>query len=57
MTRQLYLRIERVIMLLMVLGLIGMFQPWAIELYGWGFHLLLVSTLAFIIFSKFQPQE
>ncbi len=36
-------------------GLLGMFQPFAIELYQLGFLLLLFSTLAFIAWSHVTP--
>ena len=37
-------------------GLLGMFQPFAIELYQLGFLLLLFSTLAFIVWSHVTPR-
>ncbi|GIL13071.1 MAG: hypothetical protein DWB42_14910 [Chloroflexi bacterium] len=40
-----------------VLGLVGMFQPFAIELYQLGFLLLLFSTLAFITWSHIIPGQ
>jgi hypothetical protein len=51
MNRQLHLWFERIIVFLMLAGIVGMFQPWSIELYGIGFHMLLVGTLAFIVIS------
>lgn len=48
--------IEKIIMAGIVLGIIGMFQPWAHVGYRIGFHLLLISTLAFIVWSHIAPQ-
>ena len=48
-------RIERVIIGGIVLGVIGMFQPWIFEGYRLGFLLLLFSTLAFIVWSHITP--
>lgn len=41
----------------MILGFIGMFQPWEIDLYHVGFVLLLVSTLVFIVVSHIPTQQ
>ena len=41
----------------MVLGTIGMFQPWVLELYHYGFLLLGLSTLAFIVISHVPAAE
>jgi uncharacterized membrane protein YfhO len=56
MSRTTYRRIERGIIVGMMLGIIGMFQPFGIEAYNYGFHLLFACTLAFIVFSHLQPQ-
>jgi hypothetical protein len=50
-----YRPIERVIIAGIVLGVIGMFQPWLHILYRLGFHLLLVSTISFIVWSHIRP--
>jgi hypothetical protein len=50
-------RIEQVIVAGMVLGTIGMFQPWVLELYHYGFLLLGLSTLAFIVISHVPQVE
>ncbi len=50
-----YSRIETVIIAGIVLGVVGMFQPWAFVLFRWGFHLLLASTIAFIVWSHIRP--
>lgn len=38
-----------------VVGILGMFQPWAFGLYRLGFLLLLVCTLAYILWSHITP--
>jgi hypothetical protein len=57
MSRSLYNRIERWIVMLMLVGLVAMFQPWQRQIYNYGFHLLLASTLTFIVFTKFPPRD
>jgi len=39
-----------------VLGVIGMFQPWLFILYQVGFLVLLISTLGFILWSHVVPR-
>ena len=56
MSRRTYSRVERVIIALMLLGIVGMFQPFAIALYRYGFLLLLISTIGFIIISHIVPK-
>ncbi len=50
-SKSLYNVLERSIIAVMLLGMVGMFQPWQIDLYHYGFVILLVGTLAFIIIS------
>ena len=38
-----------------LLGIVGMFQPWAMVFYTWGFVLLLISTLTYIVVSHISP--
>ncbi len=40
-----------------VLGVVGLFQPWTYVLYGIGFHVLLVSVLGFILWSHIVPKR
>jgi len=40
-----------------VLGILGIFQPWVFALYGPSFVVLLVSTLFFILWSHVQPKR
>jgi hypothetical protein len=53
---QVYRPIERVIIAGIILGIIGMFQPWAFVLYRIGFFMLLISTLCFILWSHVKPK-
>jgi hypothetical protein len=50
-------RLEQLVVLGMVLGTIGMFQPWNLDLYQYGFALLALSTLGFIIVSHVPARE
>jgi len=49
--------VETVLIVGIVLGIIGMFQPWLIIFYKYGFIVLLVSTLGFIWWSHIKPKE
>ena len=49
--------IQSVCMSGIVLGVVGMFQPWWFAAYRIGFLLLLVSTLAHIMWSHVTPRE
>lgn len=48
--------VEQFLIAGIVLGIIGMFQPFFIVLYTYGFILLLVSTLGFIFWSHIVPR-
>jgi uncharacterized protein YacL len=39
-----------------VVGIIGMFQPWLFAAYRYGFIILLVSTLGYILWSHISPK-
>jgi|GEM_PF-1457739 len=56
MSRKTFERIERLIIALMLLGMVGMFQPLSVDLYRYGFLVLLGGTLSYIIFSRFSPR-
>jgi hypothetical protein len=56
MERKTYSRLERAIIGLMLIGMVGMFQPFLVELYRYGFLLLLFSTLLFIVISHITPR-
>jgi len=47
--------LERLTVLGMFTGTFGMFQPWEITRYEWGFALLGWSTLAFIVVLHIPP--
>jgi hypothetical protein len=40
-----------------VLGILGIFQPWVFALYSVSFVVLLISTLFFILWSHVQPKR
>jgi hypothetical protein len=54
---RIYRVIESIIIAGMVLGVIGMFQPWQHVFFKYGFMVLLVSTLSFILWSHIQPRR
>jgi hypothetical protein len=54
---KLYRPIEAILIAGIVLGVIGMFQPWAHILYRIGFHLLLFSVLGFTAWSHITPRR
>ena len=49
--------IEQILIVGIVLGVVGMFQPWLFEGYKYGFVLLLISTLCFILWSHITPKR
>jgi hypothetical protein len=49
--------VERILIAGIVLGVLGMFQPWLFEAYKYGFVLLLISTLSFILWSHITPKR
>ncbi len=53
---RIYRPLETVCILGIVLGVVGMFQPWSLAVYRYGFFLLLISTLAFILWSHVTPK-
>ena len=57
MSIRLYRTLERISIALIALGIVGMFQSVLIDLYTWGFHFLLVGTLAFIILTHIPVRE
>lgn len=52
-----YRPVERTLIAGIVLGVIGMFQPWALIFYQVGFMVLLFSTLGFILWSHIVPRR
>ena len=57
MSRKRYRLLERIFIALIALGTVGMFQSIQIDLYFWGFHLLLVGTLGFIILTHIPVRD
>jgi uncharacterized membrane protein YhaH (DUF805 family) len=53
---RLYSVVEGIIIAGIVLGVVGMFQPWKMEFYKYGFNVLLISTLSFILWSHVTPR-
>jgi hypothetical protein len=51
-----YRIVETIIIAGIVLGVLGMFQPWLMIFYKYGFLLLLVSTLALIWWGHIKPK-
>lgn len=52
---KLHQRIEIIFIAGIVLGILGMFQSWVFFAFRYGFLLLLVSTLGFILWSHITP--
>ena len=57
MAAQLHSFIERIMMGCMLFGIVGMFQPWVLNLFGYGFLLLLFGTIGFTIVSNITPRN
>ena len=56
MAPQLHTLLERITMLCMLFGIAGMFQPWILNLFGYGFLLLLFGTIGFTVISNITPR-
>lgn len=52
-----YNLVEGFILLCVLFGVIGMFQPWDIQGYNLGFHVLLFAMLAFNVWSHVTPKK
>ena len=52
-----YQTIEFIIIGGVVLGVVGMFQPWFLIGYQWGFLLLLLCFLTFNVWSHINPKR
>jgi hypothetical protein len=52
-----YRPIELIIIAGIIVGVVCLFQPWRMVSYEYGFLLLLISTLAFILWSHVVPQN
>jgi hypothetical protein len=55
--RRTHQQVERIIIFGIVGSVIGMFQPWWFLAYKYGFIVLLVSTLCFILWSHIRPKR
>ncbi|MCP4199310.1 MAG: hypothetical protein GY762_19365 [Proteobacteria bacterium] len=55
--RKLYDNIMRVVIGGIMVGILGLFQPWEMRLYTLGFVVLLISTLVYILWSHVVPQH
>ncbi len=55
--RRIYIPLERLIILGITLGILAMFQPWWAGLFQPGFLLLLLSTLAYMVWSHVTPKS
>jgi uncharacterized protein YneF (UPF0154 family) len=54
---RIYKIIESLLIAGIVLGVVGMFQPWLFEAFKYGFVLLLVSLLLFMVWSHVSPRR
>jgi hypothetical protein len=52
-----YQIVEYIIIGGIVFGIVGMFQPWLFLWYRYGFVVLLISTLSFILWSHVVPKS
>ncbi len=57
MSVELHHLLERIAIAMILTGIVGMFQPWIFDLFGWGFLLLLFGTIAFTIISNISPKR
>lgn len=47
---------ETIVIGCMLFGIVGIFQPWIMAWYTYGFVVLLIATLAFIVWSHIAPR-
>jgi hypothetical protein len=57
MSLELHRLLERIAITMMLVGIVGMFQPWVFDFFGWGFLLLLFGTIAFTVISNITPRR
>jgi hypothetical protein len=48
--------VEKILFAGILLGVAGMFQPWQLGGYRIGFHVLLLATLGYIVWSHIRPR-
>jgi hypothetical protein len=56
-SERIYRIIEYILIAGIVLGVLSMFQPWSLQLYKYGFMVLLFSVLGYIIWSHTIPKK
>ena len=56
-SQRLFLIVERILIGGIAAGIFGMFQPWLMIFYKYGFIVLLVSVLGFIWWSHVKPKR
>jgi hypothetical protein len=56
-SQRVFLIVERILIGGIALGIFGMFQPWLMIFYKYGFIVLLVSVLGFIWWSHIKPKR
>ncbi len=54
--RNIHSKVELVIIFFLVVGILSMFQPISIEIYGVGFNVLMFALLAFIVWNHLVPK-
>lgn len=54
--RGIHSKVELVIIFFLVVGIISMFQPISVDIYGVGFNVLMFALLAFIVWSHLTPK-
>jgi ABC-type thiamin/hydroxymethylpyrimidine transport system permease subunit len=57
MSPRTYRTLERAVIALMLAGMAAMFQPFALELFRYGFLALLAGTVLFIVVSHMAPRR
>ena len=56
-SQRVFLIVERILIGGIAAGIFGMFQPWLMIFYKYGFIVLLVSVLGFIWWSHIKPKR
>ncbi len=54
--RSIHSKVELAIIFFLVVGIISMFQPISVDIYGVGFNVLMFALLAFIVWSHLTPK-
>jgi hypothetical protein len=56
-SERIYRIIETILIAGIVVGVLSMFQPWSLQVYKYGFVVLLISVLGYIIWSHTTPKR